>query len=170
QGITVAGTEAPPALAARFGSEILAPDGAVDRAKLGKLVFADPVARRDLEQITHPAVYRAIAAGLRAFERLDNPALAVVDVPLLYETGRASDFDRVIVTVCPSEVQLARLLERGMSESEANQRMAAQWPTDQKAARADFVIHTEGAFDDTNRQVARILDDLTPRVRGPGTA
>ena len=67
-GVTAAGTEATAAIAARFGAEILAPDGAVDRAKLGPIVFADPSARRELEAIVHPAVYRAIAAGLRAFE------------------------------------------------------------------------------------------------------
>ena len=116
-------------------------------------MFADPSARRDLEAIVHPAVYRAIAAGLRAFELLGGYPLAVVDVPLLYETGHASDFDRVIATVCTPERQLARLMERGMSEADARQRLAAQMPAEEKAARADFVIRTDGSFEDTNEQV-----------------
>src|SRR5213076_2171064 len=69
-GVTAAGTEATAAIAARFGPDILAADGAVDRAKLGPIVFADPPARRDLEAIVHPAVYRAIAAGFRGFEMI----------------------------------------------------------------------------------------------------
>jgi dephospho-CoA kinase len=159
-GVTAAGTEATAAIAARFGADILAADGSVDRAKLGAIVFADPAARQDLEALVHPAVYRAIAAGLRAFERLDPSRLAVVDVPLLYESGHADDFDRVIVTACPPEMQLARLLERGLSEGEARKRIAAQWPTEEKARRATFVIRTDGAFEETDRQVERILEAL----------
>src|SRR5437870_4989221 len=101
-GVTAAGTEATAAIAARFGAGILAADGSVDRTKLGPIVFADPAARLDLEALVHPAVYRAITAGLRAFELLGASPLAVVDVPLLYESGHAGDFDRVIVTACPA--------------------------------------------------------------------
>jgi len=155
-GVTAAGTEATAAIAARFGSGILAADGSVDRARLGPVVFADAAARRDLEAIVHPAVYRAITAGVRAFELLGSAAV-VVDVPLLYETGAETAFDKVIVTTCPPEMQLARLVARGLTEKEARQRIAAQWPTDQKAARADFVIRTDGSFDETNDQIDRAL-------------
>jgi len=160
-GVESAGTEATQAIAARFGG-VLAADGAVDRQKLAPLVFADPGARRDLEAIVHPAVYRAIAAGLRAFELLGGYPLAVVDVPLLYETGHAQDFDRVIVMACPPEVQIARLIERGMSDAEARQRIAAQWLTEEKAARADFVIRTDGSVEETDEQVDTILRSLLP--------
>jgi dephospho-CoA kinase len=158
-GVTTAGTEATSAIAARFGASVLAADGSVDRAKLGSIVFADPAARKDLEALVHPAVYRAITAGLRAFELLGAP-LAAVDVPLLYESGHADDFDRVIVTTCPPEMQRARLLERGLSEAEALQRIAAQWPTEEKARRATFVIRTDGTFEETDRQVDEILAGL----------
>src|SRR5437762_7056751 len=84
-GVTAAGTEATAAIAARFGADILAPDGAVDRAKLGPIVFADAAARKELEAIVHPAVYRAIQAGIRGFEMLAEYSMAIVDVPLLYE-------------------------------------------------------------------------------------
>ena len=159
-GVMAAGTEASAAIAVRFGGEILAADGSVDRSKLGPIVFADPAARRDLEAIVHPAVYRSIEAGLRAFERAGDVRVAVVDIPLLFETGHASDFTRVIVTACPAEVQIIRLIERGMSEGEARQRVAAQWPTEEKASRADFVIWTAGTFDETERQVQRVFEDL----------
>jgi len=155
-GVEAAGTEATAAIAVRFGADVLAPDGSVNRAKLGPLVFADPAARRDLEAIVHPAVYRAIAAGLRGFELLGDYPFAVVDVPLLYETGAQKNFDRVIVTACPPELQLTRLRERGLSDAEARQRLAAQWPTEQKMSRADYVIRTDGSFAETDRQ----LDDV----------
>jgi len=156
-GITSAGTEATAEIAARFGDHILTPDGSVDRAKLGPVVFADPAARTDLERIVHPAVYRAIEAGLRGFERMGDTPFAVVDVPLLYETGAQDKFDRVVVTACPPELQLARLRERGMSDTEARRRLAAQWPTAEKTARADFVITTDGSFEDTDRQIADLI-------------
>jgi len=166
-GITSPGTEAAQAIAGRFGPEILTASGAVDRTKLGAIVFADPAARSDLEAIVHPAVYRAIAAGLRGFELLGGYELAVVDVPLLYETGHSADFDRVIVTICPPALQIARLLARGVrSETEARQRLAAQWPNEQKAARADFVIRTDGAFEDTDRQIEAIYARLKTATRG----
>ena len=160
-GVTAAGTEAAAAIAARFGAEILAADGSVDRRKLGPIVFADATARRELEAIVHPGVYRAINAGLRAFEMMgDSGALAVVDVPLLYETGAETTFDQVVVTACALETQLARLVERGLTEDAARQRLAAQWPTERKTTRADFVITTDGTFAETNEQVARVLESL----------
>ena len=159
-GVTSAGTEATQAIAARFGGEVLAADGAVDRKKMGPIVFADAAARHDLEAIVHPAVYRAVAAGLRAFELVGGAPLALVDVPLLYETGHAPDFDRVIATVCPPDLQIARLVERGMSELEVHQRMAAQMSAAEKASRADFVIRTDGSFAETDRQVEQVFEKL----------
>jgi len=162
-GVESAGTEATQAIAARFGAGVLGADGAVDRAKLAPIVFADPAARRDLEAIVHPAVYRAIAAGLRGFELLGSYRLAVVDVPLLYETGHAADFDRVIATVCPPEMQIARMVERGMARAEARQRLEAQMPTAEKAARADFVIRTDGTVEETEQQVDELYRTLVER-------
>jgi dephospho-CoA kinase len=158
-GVEAAGTEATREIAARFG-DVLTGDGAVDREKLAPIVFADPAARRDLEAIVHPAVYRAIAAGLRGFELFGGAAFAVVDVPLLYETGHEREFDRVIVTMCPPEMQIARLMARGMPESDARSRLAAQWPTIEKASRADFIIDTSGSFAETDHEVERLVSIL----------
>jgi dephospho-CoA kinase len=159
RGVTTTGTEATQAIASRFGPGVIAADGSVDRQQLGTIVFADEAARRDLEAIVHPPVYRAIAAGLRAFE-LMGESVVVVDVPLLYETGHEGDFDRVIVTVAPAGAQIERLAERGIAEPDARLRIAAQMPTDDKAARADFVIRTDGTFEDTERQVQEILQKI----------
>ena len=158
-GVTAAGTEATTAIAERFGTQILATDGSVDRRKLGPIVFADRAARLELESIVHPAVQRAIAMGVRAFALMGD-ALAIVDVPLLYETGAEKDFDRVIVTACAPETQLTRLVQRGLTEDAARQRLAAQWPTERKTARADFVVKTDGTFEETDRQVARVMKNL----------
>jgi dephospho-CoA kinase len=156
-GVTAAGTEATAAIAVRFGSDVLDPTGSVDRRKLGPIVFGDAAARRDLEAIVHPAVYRAIAAGIRAFELIDAAPFAVVDVPLLYETGHAGDFDAVIVTLCPAEMQMQRLIARGLSEAEARERLAAQMPAVEKAARADYVIRTDGSFAETAVQLDAVV-------------
>jgi len=160
-GATGPGTEASAAIAARFGGGVMAPDGGVDRSRLGAVVFADPSARRDLEALVHPAVRRAIAAGIRAFELVDRYPFVVVDIPLLFEAGRAHDFDRVIVTACAPELQMKRLIERGLSEEAARQRLAAQLPTEEKMAKADFVIRTDGAYEETDRQIGDIVAVLT---------
>jgi dephospho-CoA kinase len=164
-GVMAPGTEATAAIVERFG-DVLAPDGAVDRKKLGPIVFADSAARRDLEAIVHPAVYRAIEAGLRAFERIGGSPLVVVDIPLLYETGRAAEFSCVIATVCSPAMQLDRLLARGLSPGAAAQRLAAQLPAEDKARRADYVIRTEGSFQETAAQLDRILSELLALPRG----
>ena len=127
---------------------------------LGPIVFADPTARRELEAMVHPAVYRAITAGLRAFELMGGGAFAVVDVPLLFETGAEKKFDRVIATACTPEIQFARLIERGLTADAARQRLAAQWPAEKKASRADFVVKTDGTFADTDAQIARVIENL----------
>lgn len=158
-GVMAPGTEATAAIAERFG-DVLASDGSVDRLKLGPIVFGDRAARRDLEAIVHPAVYRAIAAGIRGFERIGAGPLVVVDVPLLYETGHAEEFDRVIATVCPPDVQLSRLADRGLSREAAEQRIAAQLPSQDKAERANYVIATGGSVEDTDRQVTEVLRAL----------
>ena len=157
-GVMAGGTEASQAIAARFGSEILDPGGAVDRRKLGPIVFADEAARRDLEAIVHPAVRRAIEAGLRGFETLGDSPAAIVSIPLLYENHREGSFDRVIATVCSEATQIERLVARGLTEAEARQRLAAQMPAEEKARRADFTIRTDGTFAETNAQTLTFLN------------
>jgi dephospho-CoA kinase len=159
-GVMAPGGEASQAIAARFGADILDEAGRVDRDRLGRIVFADPAARRDLEAIVHPGVYRAIGAGIRAFELVGSSPVVVVDVPLLYETGRSAEFDRVVATVCPPEMQVARLVQRGLTEVEARQRLAAQLPAADKAARAHQIIDTGGTYEETDRQVGEFLESL----------
>jgi dephospho-CoA kinase len=157
------GTQTTKAIAARFGSAFLKPDGSIDRTLLGVKVFRDPETRLQIEAIVHPVVWEAI---LSWFAQLDRP-MGVASIPLLYETRREGDFDFVVVTFCPPEVQLQRVLDRGrISEEEALQRIAAQMPADEKAKRGDFVILTGGTMVATDRQVDELLvalQDVTPR-------
>lgn len=139
----------------RFGPDILDASGALDRRKLGAVVFTDPAARQDLEQIVHPLVRQAIA---RWFASLDvRHPFAIADIPLLYETGGDRDFAAVIVTACAPETQLRRIIERdGLSEAEARQRIGAQIPMEEKVRRATYVIRTDGDFEESRRQVGDV--------------
>jgi dephospho-CoA kinase len=147
------------AVVERFGPSMLGDDGTLNRAALASIVFADADARRELESIVHPHVYRAIrdwAAG-------DHPAgsVLIADIPLLYETGREADFDKVVVAACRADQQLARLMARdGISDAEARRRLASQLPIDEKARRADYVIDTSGTFADTDRGIQFVWDRL----------
>jgi dephospho-CoA kinase len=156
-GVMTPGSEATLAIAARFGAGVVDAGGAVDRKALGAMVFADSSARRELEAIVHPAVYRAVAAALRAFETLGGADVAVADIPLLFETGRASEFDRVVATVCAVDAQRSRLAARGLTPTEIDQRLAAQMPAAEKARRAHDVIDTNGSLAATNAQIDTLL-------------
>lgn len=154
------GTPAIAAIAARFGAGVIGPDGAVVRPALARLVFSDDRARRDLEAIIHPGIYRAIE---RWYAELGDRAepLGIADIPLLYETGREIDFDTVIVASCPPGMQVERLMARnGLTREEARLRMASQIPIGEKTARADHVIDTSGGFDETAGQVRAVLQLL----------
>jgi dephospho-CoA kinase len=159
RAVVAPGTPGLASVANRFGRDVLDAAGALDRKKLASIVFDDQQARRDLEAIIHPAVRLAIDQWFAELE--PQTSFAIADIPLLYETGRAADFDVVIVTTCDAATQLRRVIARdSVTESEARQRIAAQMPTDIKAARADFVVRTEGSFDDTAAQVRAIFDRL----------
>jgi dephospho-CoA kinase len=147
----------------RFGAHVLAPDGSLDRAALGRVVFADPKARAALEAIVHPEVYRRIREW---YANLPGPTrVGIADIPLVFETGHNHDFDEVIVAACDPEEQVRRVMARdGLSDGEARSRLAAQWPIGEKVARASRVIWTDRGFEETNRQVAETYDSL--RVAG----
>ena len=157
--VVVPGAPAHAAVVTRFGVEVLDATGAIDRRALAAIVFADPVARRDLEALVHPAVYDAITGWFAALPV--ETTLAVADIPLLYETGRDGDFDVVVVVACPPEEQVRRVVARdGATEAEARARMAAQWPIERKVAAADHVIWTTGTRAETERQVDELLGVL----------
>ena len=153
---------------ARFGSAILKGDGSLDRGTLGALVFSDPDARRALESIIHPVVYAAIERWFGGHSKTGHVDVAIADIPLLFETRREGDVDRVVVAFCPAAVQKARVMARdGWPEAEADRRIASQMPIEEKAARADYVIDTSGTFDDTTRQVREVWAKLREAASQP---
>ena len=143
------------AVAERFGKEILAPDGSLDRAALGRIVFEDSRARAALEAIVHPEVYRRIREW---FANLPAHPVAIADIPLVFETGHNHDFDLVVVAACQPAEQVKRVTARdGLSDHEARARLAAQWPIEEKVKRANYVIWTDKGFAETDRQVREVL-------------
>ncbi|MEJ7633463.1 dephospho-CoA kinase [Aeromicrobium sp.] len=155
------GSSALAEIAERFGAEVIAQDGTLDRPALGALVFADPQALADLNAITHPAIGRLAAAREAA---APSDAIVVHDNPLLVEMGAASWCDVVIVVDVPEDVQVDRLMaSRGMSESDARARISAQTSRRQRTGVADLVIDNTGPLDELARLVRGAWDDLVTR-------
>jgi dephospho-CoA kinase len=157
--VVAPGTDGLAAVVEEFGSEVLGPDGALDRPRLGALVFADPERRRALEAIIHPRV-RARAAEIEAAA----PANAVVvhDIPLLTETGQAASFDAVVVVDVPTEVQVDRMVRiRGMTETDARARIAAQAAREERLAVATYVVDNTGSIDALRARVEEVYRALS---------
>lgn len=146
------------AVVKRFGPDILTPEGSLDRARLGELVFRDKKARADLEAIIHPFVRRKIDEFFQALP--PEQPFGIADIPLLYETGRQRQFDKVIVVAAARDAQIDRVMDRGLSRDEAERRVAAQLPIEAKVALADYVIRTDGPHAETDNQVEALLAEL----------
>ena len=143
-----------------FGADIRDSTGALDRKKLGAIIFANADARHALEGIIHPFVREMTDKWFASLDPSQHP-LAIADIPLLFEGGRDRDFDKIVVVACDPATQLRRLIVRdGISQDDARLRVAAQLPIEEKAARADYVIRTDGTFDETDQQVRQVFDQL----------
>jgi len=141
--------------------EAVGADGAIDRKRLGRIVFADPAARRKLEGLTHPRIQAAAEARLAALAEAGK-RLAIYEATLLVESGRYRDFDGLIVVVAARETQIARATARdGLSRAEAEARIDAQMATEEKLRVATEVIDNDGALAATEAQV----DVLLAKVR-----
>ena len=142
------------AVAQAFGRDVLDASGHLNRKYLAALVFADPAKRRALEAIVHPRVRAACASRRRELEA-QGRAAAVYDVPLLFEKNLEGEFDVTVAIACRPETQKARLMARdGLSEAEADARIAAQLPMAEKARRADVTIMNDGSLEDLRERVA----------------
>jgi len=141
-----------------FGPGVLTPDGEMDRAAVGEIVFADEEQRRRLEAIIHPLVRERGAALARA---AGPRAVVVHDIPLLIETGQAAAFDAVLVVDAPDTLRIERLKrDRGMSEEEIKARFAAQATREQRIAAATYVIDNSGTLDDLRVRVEKVFGEL----------
>ncbi|MBF4634105.1 dephospho-CoA kinase [Agreia pratensis] len=160
------GSQGLAAVAAEFGATVLAPDGSLDRAALGAIVFADPDARGRLEGIIHPRVHARTAELIASAEAVDPAAVVVYDVPLLVEARRELQFDLIVVCEAPVETRINRLLtHRGMPRAEAERRISAQASDDERRAVADVVIDTSGSLQHTLDQVDALWADLSARAQ-----
>ena len=151
-----------PALAkvhAAFGDDIAGPDGRLRRDELARRVFADPSARKQLEDILHPLI-RALWRAQMETWRAEGHPLAVVVIPLLFETGAEAEVDATLCVACSTATQRERLLARGWSPEQIEQRVQAQLPIEQKIAQADCVVWTEAGLDVHVAQLDRILRRL----------
>ena len=148
----------------RFGPNVLAPGGGLDREALASIVFSDPAARRDLEGIVHPEVRRMFAEGCEEYR--DSDRVVVFSAPLLVETGMHTAFDLLIVVSAPVATQIERLMrDRGMAERDVQARIAAQLPLEAKAEVADILVDNEGTLEDLERRVERVWRDLDAQAR-----
>jgi dephospho-CoA kinase len=166
RAVVAPGTPGLARVAGAFGSGVLGPDGALDRERLGVIVFRDPASRATLNAIVHPLVGEWMrAAEQAAVDAARGDLIVVHDVPLLAENARAGDFDLVIVVDVPPELQVERLVgQRGMTPDQARARMAAQASRQQRLAVADLVIDNSGSLADLDRRVAEVWAELTQRV------
>jgi dephospho-CoA kinase len=143
-----------------FGKDIVNENGQLNRKKLADIIFADPVKRNVLNEMTHPPI-RALLRDELAQARKKGACVALVEVPLLYEGGFDRDVDVVVVVSVRATTQLSRLMTReNLNEQEAQLRVSAQMPLAEKVARADFVVNNDGDHDHARQQVNEIWQQL----------
>jgi dephospho-CoA kinase len=145
-------------IAERFGSQVLAADGSLDRSALAAIVFTDAAALSDLNSITHPRIAERTA---ELIEAAASDAVVVYDVPLLVETNAAEGWDAVIVVEADHDVRVRRLIERGLTEEDIEARMSRQATDEQRRAVADIVIVNSGDRDELAQQVLRAWQAIT---------
>jgi len=164
--VVAPGTPGLARIAEAFGPGVLRPDGALDRERLGVIVFSDPAQLAKLNAITHPLIGEWMQAAERAAtETADGNPIVIYDAALLAESGRWANYDVVIVVDVPPEMQVDRLVsQRGMAPDQARARLAAQASREQRLALADVIIDNSGSLDDLDRRVAEVWADLKRRA------
>jgi dephospho-CoA kinase len=142
-----------------FGRDILSPQGELERGQLARIVFADTAARKRLEDILHPRIREQWFAQVQKW-RQEKCSLAIVVIPLLFETQAESHFDKIVCVACSATSQRERLRTRQWSEGQIQQRIASQLPVEQKIARSNHVIWTEGLPEVHQAQISKIIGNL----------
>lgn len=147
---------------AEFGSSVLGPGGRIDRKRLGRVAFGSPARLKALNRIVHPAVRRVLLGDLARLKRRRPGATAVLDIPLLVESGKHYPTDAVVVVMASRRTAARRLKERsGWTPDEVKRRSGFQMPLKEKVKHADFVVRNGGSLADTRRQVVRIWKKIT---------
>jgi dephospho-CoA kinase len=143
-----------------FGNSILGPGDAIDRAKLGAIVFVDAAKRARLNQILHPRILDVVLKWFAALDRPGGPEFAVVEAALIIETGFHKQLDNLIVCWCTPEQQMERLAERGLTREQAQLRISSQMPAEEKRKLANEVIDCSASLEETERQVKSVVAHL----------
>lgn len=150
-----------------FGDGILSESGAIDRKKLGAIVFAAPELLEKLATLVHPAVFRLEQQILEKFAAEQPRGIAVIEAAILIETGRNTVFDRLILTSCDEETQITRGMKRDrLTREQVLARMANQMPAEEKKRYAHYVIDTNGPKEEAARQVQGIFRELKQLAEG----
>jgi dephospho-CoA kinase len=164
--VVMPGTPGLNAITQEFGAEILHGDGTLDRKRLGALVFADENRRQRLNHILHPFIIARQDEILREWGLQDPAGIGLVDAALMIESGGYRRFDKLVVVHCRPEVQLERLLLRDkLSLEEAQRRIAAQMPQEEKQKFADYLIDTSDGFEPTRARTIEVYNQLTRVIR-----
>ena len=163
--VTAPGSGAVMEMSRRYGTDIVKEDGSLRRDAVGKIVFSDPVEKKWLEALLHPLIRaEAEKQAQAAFEA--GQRVVVLDVPLLFESGWNGKVDEIWTVYTPQAIQEVRLQRRdGYTDSEIADRLASQWPIDEKAKRADVVIDNTGLPESTRRQVEVAWNAVVNRLR-----
>lgn len=159
--VLAAGGEGFAAVVEEFGCEILGDDGEIDRKALGRLVFGDAERLQTLNAIVHPHVFARQEAFFAQVAADDPNAIAVIEAAIMIEVGSHTRYDKLVVAWCPEAVQIERFIKReSATEAEARQRLDRQMPLDKKRGYADYLIDTSGSYEETNRQVETLVEEL----------
>lgn len=153
------------AIVRHFGREILLEDGQIDRKALGEIVFSDETQRQKLNAIVHPEVRRVMREEAEAAEAGGAP-IVFMDIPLLFESKLQHMVEKIVVVYAPADMQLARMIERDeLEEEQAQKRLRAQLPIDQKKMEADFLIDNSTSREETERQVEKMLAAIRAELK-----
>ena len=151
----------------QFGKEILDDSGEIDRSRLGRIVFGDPQKLQQLNAIVHPRIIARVEDLAAQYHADDPGAVILVDAALIFEAGIGGRFDKVVVAWCRPDQQIERLMAKsGLTREEAERRIAAQMPAEEKRRRADYLIDCSGSLESTREQVRRVYADLVRQVGG----
>ncbi len=140
--------------------DILDEKGEIDKKKVANIIFSDPIKKKEVENIIHPEVFRYIQKWIEEQEKKKPKGFVIVSVPLMIETGSYKNYDKIIVVYAPKELQLKRLIKKGMTKEEALKRINAQMDIKEKLKYADFVINNTGTLEDLRKEVERVYKEL----------
>ncbi|RLB04142.1 MAG: dephospho-CoA kinase [Deltaproteobacteria bacterium] len=153
-----------------FGDSVLQPDKSINREKLAKIVFQNKEQLKKLEEIIHPEVIKMWQEKIETISREKPKTILISEIPLLFEKKLAYNFDATVLVYAPPQIQISRIMERdGITREEAEKRLAAQLPIDEKVSLATYAIYNDGSLEKTRQQVEQLWDKLVFKLKQKNT-